>query len=77
MKGWKKELHDKIQSVGCDRWIHGFSDRDREQEYVRNKGVPINEQYTNGSIGASVRLMIRGGSLPVREDDKNEMEVRN
>ena len=77
MKGWKKELHDKIQSIGRDMWIHGFSDRDREQEYVRNKGVPINEQYANGSIGASVRLMIRGGSLPVRGDDKNKMEVRN
>ena len=70
MKGWKRELHDKIQLVGRDRWIHGFSDRDREQEYVRNKGVPMNEQYANGSIGASVRLMIRGGSLPVRGDDK-------
>ena len=68
MKGWKRELHDKIQSVGRDRWIHGF--RDRDQEYVRNKAVPMNEQYANGSIGASVRLMIRGGSLPVRGDDK-------
>ena len=70
MKGWKRELHDKIQSVGRDRWTHGFSDRDREQEYVRNKGVPMNEQYASGSIGASVRLIIRGGSLPVRGDDK-------
>ena len=30
----------------------------------------MNEQYANGSIGASVRLMIRGGSLPVRGEDK-------
>ena len=72
MKGWIKEVHDKIQHVGRDRWTQGFSDRDREQEYVRNKGVPINEQYSKGSIGTSVtvRLMIRGGSLPERGDDK-------
>ena len=76
-KCWKKELHDKIQSVGRNRWIHGFSDRDKEQKYVKNKAVPMNEQYANGSIGASVRLMIKGGSLPVRGGGKNEIEVRN
>ena len=69
-KGWEKDLHDKIQSVGRYRWIHGFNDRDREQEYVRNKGVPMSEQYANGSFGASVRLMIRCESLPVREMTK-------
>ena len=60
-------------------WIHGFKDRDREQESVRKEGVPVsehgrqqsmseqgtqqsvNEQYANGSVEASVRLIIRGG----------------
>ena len=40
--------------------------KEREQEYVKNKGLPMNEQYANGSVGASVRLMIRGGNLQVR-----------
>ena len=56
----------KIQSVGHDRWKKGFSDRDREQEYVKIKRVPMSEQHAIGSMGASGRLMIRGGSPPVR-----------
>ena len=63
-------------TLGRDKWMHGFSDRDREQEYVRTKGVPMNEQYANESIGASVRLMIRGGSLPVRGDDKMKWKYK-
>ena len=54
----------KIQSVGHDRWIKGFNDR--EQEYVKIKREPMSEQYAIGSMGASGRLMIRGGSPPVR-----------
>ena len=30
------------------------------------KREPKNEKYTNGSLGARVRLMVMGGCLPVR-----------
>ena len=30
------------------------------------KNQPKNENYANGSVGARVRLMVRGGCLPVR-----------
>ena len=30
------------------------------------KSQPKNEKYANGSVGVSVRLMVRGGCLPVR-----------
>ena len=30
------------------------------------KSQPKNEKYANGSVGARVRLMVRGGCLPVR-----------
>ena len=37
---------------------------EREQEYVHMKSKP--KKNANGSVGARVRLMVRGGCLPVR-----------
>ena len=39
---------------------------EREQHYVHMKSQPKNGKYANGSVGARVRLMVRGGFLPVR-----------
>ena len=33
---------------------------------VRMKESPRNESFADGSVGARVRLMVRGGFLPVR-----------
>ena len=30
------------------------------------KESPINESFADGSVGATVRLMVRGGCLPLR-----------
>ena len=43
-----------------------FGINEREQQYVYMKSQPKNEKYANGSVGARVRLMVRGGCLPVR-----------
>ena len=34
--------------------------------YVQMKSQPKNEKYATGSVGARVRLIVRGCSLPVR-----------
>ena len=47
-----------------------FRHKWREQQYVHMKRQPKNEKYVNGSVGARVRLMVRGGCLPVREEWK-------
>ena len=39
---------------------------EREQQYLQVKSQPNNEKYANGSGGEIVRLMDRGGCLPVR-----------
>ena len=39
---------------------------EREQQYVHMKSQQKNGKYANGSVGARVRLMVRGGFLPVR-----------
>ena len=36
-----------------------------EKEYVEMKRCPRNESFADGSVGARVRLMVRGGCLPV------------
>ena len=63
---WKKTLVARIQE--CDRiqWRNGFGINEREQQYVHMQSHPTNEKYANDSVGARVRLMVRGGCLPVR-----------
>ena len=58
----------KYAVVGKDgdmEW-NGFRINEREQQYVHMKSQPKNEKYANGSMGARVRLMVRGRCLPVR-----------
>ena len=43
-----------------------FRHNEREQQYVHMKCQPKNEKYANIRVGARVRLMVRGGCLPVR-----------
>ena len=69
---WKKTLVGRSQEYGRRQWRNGFGINEREQQYVHMKSQPNNEKYANGSVGARVRLMVRGGCLPVR--GSNEME---
>ena len=46
-----------------EKW---FGIDEREQEYIQVKRQPRKREYVNGSLGARVRLMVRGGCLPVR-----------
>ena len=54
----------RIQEYGRRQWRNGFDINEREQQYVHMKSQLKNEKYTNGSV--RVRLMVRGGCLPVR-----------
>ena len=63
---WKKTLVARIQEDGRRQWRNGFGINEREQQYVHMKSQPKNEKYANGSVGGRVRLMVRGGCLPVR-----------
>ena len=65
-KVWKKYICERIQDVGRQSWKNGFNDTEREKEYVEMKRCPRNESFADGSVGARVKLMVRGGCLPVR-----------
>ena len=62
---WKKTFVARIQEYGRGQWRNGFGINKREQQYVHMKSQPKNEKYENGSVGARVRLMVRGGCPPV------------
>ena len=62
---WNKTCETRIQEYGRKQRRNGFGINAREQQYVHMKGQPRNEKYANGSMGARVRLMVRGGCLPV------------
>ena len=44
------------------------------KEYLQVKSQPKNEKYSNGSVGARVRLMVSGGCLPLIGSKR--MEIR-
>ena len=55
-----------IREYGRRLWRNGIGMNEREQQYVQVKSQPKNDKYANDSVGTRVRLMVRGGCLPVR-----------
>ena len=62
-----KFADEKINLVGCRIWMNNCGNHERLQEYAFRKQLPMIEKYIDGSVGAIVRMMVRGGCLPVRE----------
>ena len=63
---WKKTLVARIKEYGRRQRRNGFGINCREQQHVHMKSQPKNEKHAIVSVGARVRLMVRGGFLPVR-----------
>ena len=62
---WKKTLVSRIQEYDRRQWRNCFSINERELQYVHMKSQPNNEKYANSSVRARVKLMVRGGCLPI------------
>ena len=67
---WKKHNCSRIREVGKQVRRNGFIDTERVKEYVQMKECPRNEGFADGNVGAGVRLMVRGGCLPVRGSNR-------
>ena len=65
-----RSICERIQESGKRARKDWFNDTEREKEYVRMTGSPRNESFADGSVGARVRLMVRGGCLPVRGSER-------
>ena len=68
-------MDEKIMFVGHRTWMNGCGNSDREQKYVSRKKCHMNNKYVDGSVGAMVRMMVRGGCLPVWGSTRMSMEV--
>ena len=66
----ERYICERIQEYGRRAWKNGFNNAEREKEYARMKESPRNESFADGSVGARVRLMVRGGCLPVRGSER-------
>ena len=69
-KEWKKYISERIQEVGREVWRNAFNETEREKEYVKMKRCPRNDSFADRSVGDRVRLMVRGGCLPVRGSER-------
>ena len=63
---WMKFADEKIKLVGRRIWMNNCGNRERLQEYALKKQLPMTGKYVDGSVGEMVRIMVRGGCLPVR-----------
>ena len=63
-------VNQKVEKYGRDKWAKGAGENEELLEYVRRKVKLMKEEFTDGSDGARVRAMLRGGSLPVRGNSK-------
>ena len=66
MKTCRKFADPKIMLVGGRIWMNICGNSDILQECAFKKQLPMIEKYIDGSVGAMVRMMVRGGCLPVR-----------
>ena len=64
----KKVVREKVEEYGRKVWAEGAGENEELREYVRWKKEIRKEDYADGSDGARVRAMMRGGSLPVRSN---------
>ncbi|ELT92324.1 hypothetical protein CAPTEDRAFT_210787 [Capitella teleta] len=65
----KVELERRVQEVGRMSWEQQLQRNERTRRYAQEKGEMKLEQYADGQDGAGVRLMMRGGCLPVRMNE--------
>ena len=67
---WKKRICEKIQWVGREAWKDGFKYTERAKEYVKMKECHRRDIFSDGSVGARVRLVVRRGCLPVNGQER-------
>ena len=63
---WKNIIVERVKDYEMRWQRNGLGMNDTEHEYLQMKSLTKNEKYANGSAGARVRLIVRGGWLPVR-----------
>ena len=67
---WKAELKNSVEKWGLQKWREDMGNSEEMVEYRCWKRKPAKEGYVNASVGAKVRMLLRGGYLPLRGNRK-------
>ena len=67
---WRVKTKKMVEESGRKRWINRLKEKEVSNEYAKWKKVPGQESYADGSSGAKVRMLLRGGCLPVRSNER-------
>ena len=76
-KVWRNTMKRKVEERGRMKWRDSLNGNDSSKEYKEWKKIPGNVSYADGSVGAKVRMMLRGGYLPVRGSENMRWKYEN
>ena len=67
---WRTEMKDRVEKWGLHKWREDMGNSAEMVEYKNWKKIPAKEGYANSGAGAKVRMLLRGGYLPLRGNRK-------
>ena len=63
-----KRVENKVELLGFNEWKKGLESA-KGKEYVSRKIAHEVVKYADGAVGTRVRILCKGGCLPVRASD--------
>ena len=76
-KYWRLKLKSSVEKWGQIKWRESMGNSIEMVEYRTWKSIPALESYANGGEAPRVRMLLRGGYLPVRGNEKFKWRDRN
>ncbi|ELU04116.1 hypothetical protein CAPTEDRAFT_187572 [Capitella teleta] len=62
----KKKMNERVMEVGKEEWKRLLQSTELTRKYAVEKEAVKLESCADGSVGASLRMLLRGDCLPVR-----------
>ncbi|ELU17468.1 hypothetical protein CAPTEDRAFT_215244 [Capitella teleta] len=62
----KEKMNERVMEVGKEEWKRSLQSTELTRRYVVEKEAAKWESYAEGSVGARVRMLLRGNCLPLR-----------
>ncbi|ELT99382.1 hypothetical protein CAPTEDRAFT_208041 [Capitella teleta] len=62
----KEKMNERVMEAGKEKWKRFPHRTDLTRKYAVEKEAVMLESYADGSLGARVRMLLRGDCLPIR-----------
>ena len=76
-KSWIEKIKHCVEVWGQIKWRESMGNSRDMTEYRNWKDTPAIEEYASGGESAKIRMLLRGGYLPLRGNEKFEWRNRN